>query len=94
MKDYQEAAPKMHYTGLISRSAQVALDTEGKTPDSWCQGTNQEGYERREWSEENKTLVPLIEKLQKRAHELLQHDWEEYKSKNDENVRIVFWFDN
>jgi len=94
LKDYQSASPKMHYTGLLSPQDLVAFDTEGKAPNSWCQGTNQVGFERREWSQENSTLTPLIDKLQKRVHELLQYDYQDYDTSNDEKVRIVFWFDN
>lgn len=93
LKDYQQTGAKLKRTGLLS-PAQLIEFSNGALPESWCQGTNQEGYERREWEEENNTLVPLIEKLQARAKELLQYDWEEYKVENDEKIRIVFWFDN
>ncbi len=93
LKDYQAIGAKLKRTGLLSPEQLLDFD-KGILPQSWCQGTNQPGYERREWEEENNTLVPLIKKLQQRAHELMQYDWEEYKIENDENVRIVFWFDN
>lgn len=93
LKDYQSKNPSLPRTGLISPKQLIEFD-KGILPNSWCQGTNQEGYERREWIEKNDTLVPLIEKLQKRAHELMQYDWQEYNIENDENIRIVFWFDN
>lgn len=94
LKDYQATNPVMHYTGLISPSELKAFDENGTHPQSWCQGTNQEGYERRSWTVENTSLIPLIEKLQKRGHELLKYDWQEWDVLDDENVRIVFWFDN
>lgn len=94
LKVYQATNPKMYYLGLLSPADLILFDTEGKLPRSWCQGTNQKGYERREWSEENAVLIPLIDKLQQRAHELMQYDWQEYDAANDEKVRIVFWFDN
>lgn len=94
LREYQNADPVMHYSGLISRKQQYALDSLGETPNEWCQGTNQEGYERRKWSEPNKSLIPLIEKLQRRALELLQYEWQEYNIENDTKIRIVFWFDN
>lgn len=94
LKEYQSKSPKITYSGLISSEQQKQLDDEGITPNSWCQGTNQEGFERREWSEENNTLVPLISKLEKRIKELIQYDWQDYNPENDEKIRIVFWFDN
>lgn len=94
LKDYGSNPPKMQYTGLLSPTDLVAFDADGKTPESWCQGTNIKGYERREWATENTSLAPLIEKIQKRAHELMQYDWQDYDTANDEKIRIVFWFDN
>ena len=94
LKAHQKNNPILYRTGLLSPASLVEFDNNGTLPESWCQGTNMEGYERREWNEENKVLVPLIEKLQQRAHELLQYDWQEYNVENDEKVRIVFWFDN
>lgn len=94
LKDYQATNPVMHYTGLISPSQLKAFDEHGTKPQSWCQGTNIEGYERRSWTEENTSLIPLIEKLQKRGHELLQYDWQDWNAENEDKVRIVFWFDN
>lgn len=94
LKDYQSGNPVLIQTGLISPSAVIKFDKEGILPDSWCQGTNQEGWERRTWSVPNEELIPLIELLHKRAKELMQYDWQDYDPKNDENIRIVFWFDN
>lgn len=94
LKDYQSTSPLIHYSGVISPEDVENLDKHGKTPQSWCQGTNMVGYERREWSEPNDVLVPLIEKLQARAKELFQYDWQVYNPENDDNIRIVFWFDN
>lgn len=94
IKDYQATQPTLPITGLLSPTDVIEFDKNGTHPQSWCQGTNQEGYERREWVEQNETLVPLIEAMQKRAKELMQYDWQEYDLKNDEKIRIVFWFDN
>lgn len=94
LKDYQAKSPDIPYTGLLSPNQLKAFDEKGVIPTSWCQGTNMDGYERREWSEKNETLPPLIEKLQKRAHQLMQYEWQDYDLANDEKVRIVFWFDN
>lgn len=94
LRDYQSKNPVMNYTGLLSPSDLVAFDTAGTLPQSWCQGTSQEGYERRAWSEDNKELIPLIDKMQERAKELMQYEWQEYDIANDEKIRIVFWFDN
>lgn len=95
IREYQKRSPVMYYTGLLSPEALKAFDEHGTLPQSWCQGTNQPGFERREWSEPNKLLIPLIAKLEQRAKDLLQSDWDDsYDQKNDDNIRIVFWFDN
>lgn len=94
MREYQKQKPVMHYTGLLAPIDLIAFDTTGKTPNSWCQRTNQQGHERREWSEENNSLVGLIDLLEKRAIELLQWKGQQYNIENDDKIRIVFWFDN
>lgn len=94
LKDYQSVNRKIKRTGLLSPVQLVEFDNNNILPESWCQGTNMEGYERREWEDTNNSLIPLIEKLQKRAHELMQYDWQPYDVTNDEKIRIVFWFDN
>lgn len=94
IKDYQDANPIIHYTGVISPQQALDFDINGTIPQSWCQGTNQEGWVRREWSEKNDVLIPLIEKMHARAKELMQYEWQDYDVKNDEKIRIVFFFDN
>lgn len=94
LKDHQKTNPILKHKGLVHPQFLKAFDESGTIPEWWCQGTSESNYEWREWETENTTLVPLIEKLQKRAHELLQYDWQDYKEENDEKVRIVFWFDN
>ena len=91
IKDYQSQKPIITYSGLLSPTQLKELDVDGKTPNSWCQGTSLEGYKRREWNEPNKSLLPLIEKMEKRLSELFKND---DSAKDDEKIRIVFWFDN
>lgn len=94
LKDYQAEQPVIKYTGLLSPEQLKEFDDNGTLPTSWCQGTNQEGYERRNWEMQNHTLIPLIDLMSKRIFDLIQYDWEDYSKENDENIRIVFWFDN
>lgn len=100
--DFHKQGHPLKRSGVISPEAQRQLDA-GILPDSWCQGTNQVGWERREWEEENNVLVPLIEKLKERADELNLIYGFYWNSGNVEsrklayeksaNIRIVFWFD-
>lgn len=93
IKEYDSKKEKLTMTGLLSLQQRIDLDN-GNLPEHWCQGTNQPNHERREWLVENYTLTALISKMEKRVHELLSRDWREYDAENDENIRIVFWFDN
>lgn len=93
LRSYDSKNHKITVTGLLNRQQRIDLEN-GILPDEWCQGTNQPDHERREWQYENETLKPLIVKLQQRAKEIFQYEWNEYDFKNDENIRIVFFFDN
>jgi hypothetical protein len=94
LRDYQNASPKLPLTGLLSPESLTALDRDGITPNEWCQGTNMVGWERRNWVEDNKTLIPLIKLMEDRVKSLMQYEWQDYDFGNDAMIRIVFWFDN
>lgn len=102
--DFQNEKHPLKHRGMISPEAQKQLDEHGILPDTWCQYTNAEGFEFREWEEDIDILEPLINDLKKRADELnMIYDWS-WDSKNEDtresaykaaaNIRIVFWFDN
>lgn len=97
---WNKAHKIVRYKGMISPDAQNRLDYQGILPDTWCQGTNEEGWEWRTWEDENNVLDDLIDGLKKRANELnLIYDWlwennyEEALEKS-KNIRLIFWFDN
>ena len=101
--DFHEAGHPLKRRGMLSPKQQKELD-DGILPEHWCQGTNQIGYEFREWEEENDILLPLINKLKERCDDLnMIYDfaWDSnnvdmrrsaYEKAKD--IRIVFWFDN
>ncbi len=93
LKEYQAKQPTLPRSGLINQSQIKDLEN-GIFPNSWCQGTNVQGYERREWVEENNTLVPLIALIEERLESLSYNVYHEEGTDKDENIRIVFWFDN
>lgn len=98
--DFHNKSLPLKHRGMISPQSQKELDEKGITPEMWCQCTNQEGWEFREWTEENNVLVPLIESLKERANEhsvIYGFLWErepEEAYKLSDKIRIVFWFDN
>lgn len=99
--DFHRRAAPLKRTGLLNPSQLNDFDNYGILPSSWCQGTNIEGYERRNWEEPNEVLVPLIDKLIDRADELgviygfqFTDDYGGTGYDLADNIRIVFWFDN
>lgn len=98
--DFHNKSLPLKRRGMISPQSQKDLDEKGITPEMWCQGTTQEGWEFREWTEGNNVLVPLIEALKERANEhsvIYSFLWEkepEKAYKLSDKIRIVFWFDN
>ncbi len=91
--DWQKSHQTTHYSGMISPKDQINLD-KGINPTIWCQWTNQEGWEKREWDEQYCVLDCLIEKIKQRMDDefwiFKDEDYDKYADK----FRIVFWFDN
>ena len=102
--DFQNEKHPLKRRGMISPNDQYKLDKYGIIPDCWCQGTNEAGFEFREWAEDIDILEPLIDELKKRADLLGMIYNCAWTSCNVEtrnsayrasaNIRIVFWFDN
>lgn len=102
--DFQKEKHPLKRRGMISPEAQKQLDECGILPDTWCQGTNQPGYEFREWEEDVDILAHIVNDLKKRADEfnmIYSFAWDSnnemtrisaYKAADD--IRIVFWFNN
>lgn len=98
--DFDKKNIPIKHRGMISPEAQKQLDLFGTLPKEWCQGTNIDGWEFREWEEHNHILKPLIEKIKERLDDLYviySFEWDrtpEEAYQRAENARIVFWFDN
>lgn len=98
---HKNKCPFTKHSGLISPEAQEKLDKYGIVPAMWCQGTNEVGWERREWIIPNSVLDRLIEAVKKRMCEefwiwdfLKPEEKEEKLWDNADDFRIIFWFDN
>jgi hypothetical protein len=94
LKEFQEKNPTITRSGLISPSQAKALDERGEFPNSWCQGTSDKTFVKREWTEPAEYLKPLITKMQDRMKEELWIWDDDYDKSLDKKIRIVFWFDN
>ena len=99
LKDYKATHNITKFRGMISQEQIKDLEN-GVKPNNWCQRTNMEGYEFREWTEEYCELDPIIEKIEQRICDecWIWYKTEEEKEKKlrkyENDVRIVFWFDN
>lgn len=82
--DYDWTQTTKH-RGFVSSAEAAKFRRTGEKPDSWCGWTNQKNYEQIEWEEPYSEsaghfLTDIIPELQKLG--------------SDEDVRMVFWFDN
>ena len=102
--DFQREKHPLKHRGMLSPTQQEQFDHYGILPDHWCQGTNQSGFEFREWEEDIDVLEPIIDGLKRLADQLnIIYSWG-WDSENTDiresayraaaNIRIVFWFDN
>ena len=96
--DFYNKNKTQKFRGMISKQQQLQLDM-GILPNYWCQGTNQEGFEFREW-EDDSELKSIIDPIKERViDEFYIYDkddrdlYEKIYEKAD-SIRIVFWFDN
>jgi hypothetical protein len=81
-------------SGYISKEYAVALDSEGILPESWCQGTNAEGYVYREWEKSFDVLDCIIKPLSERLKDLCWIWSDDKIYENSDRIRVIFWFDN
>ena len=81
-------------SGLISPEQAKDLDECGINPKTWCQGTSNKDYVRREWSEKYCPLNELIKRIEERKKEVFWIFDKQEHPEFDDKIRIVFWFDN
>lgn len=90
LKDYQSNNNTVKENGLLTK-VQVEELGQGILPNFWCRGSSDEdNMFWKEWTREVDVLGPLIKNMK----EILEEEFYTYKEENDEDIRIVFWFDN
>lgn len=85
IKKYNNKKPKIFNSGLVDEQGAKSIE-QGLSPEWYCQGSNNNSYVFREWIEYNNTLEPIIEQL-----EIIKYERSIF---SDNDIRIVFWFDN
>lgn len=96
LKDYVKTMPKIKQCGLVSKEEAKLLDDEVSTPTSWCKwASNEFNLVWREWEVDYNPLTKLIDAIDERKRdEFWIFNKENDKGERDEEIRIVFWFDN
>lgn len=96
LKDYVITMPKIKHCGLVSQKEAKLLDDGVSKPTSWCKVASPElNLVWREWEDEYNPLTKLIEAIDERKRdEFWIFRKEDDKGEKDEDIRIVFWFDN
>ena len=93
LKKFRQKNNIQKYSGLMTPENAKKVDS-GAMPSEWCQGTNQEHYEYREWEQEGSPLDDLIERLDKRMRDDFWIFDKDDHPESDKKIRIIFWFDN
>ena len=92
VRDFVKKDEPVLLSGLITKDQAEALESEGKTPDSWCQASSRNDLVFREWSEKLRPLEGLYKAMCERFAPYSKPD--EISEDKLDNFRIVFWFDN
>jgi hypothetical protein len=92
---FQDANKHVTLSGFISPEAAAELEN-GKTPETWCQGTTDKTWVHRQWTFEQDVMADLVSAIEKRADSKFWLSCRDGRVPPDkaENIRIVFWFDN
>jgi len=93
LKEFRNNNKITNYAGFMTPENAILVD-KGEMPKSWCQGTNVEGYVYKEWRYKDDIIGTLVDRLEKRIREEFYLYGDEETTKYDDEVRIVFWFDN
>ena len=82
LKEFYKQNKTIEISGMLSKKQQKELE-KGVLPDTYCQDTNMCGYETCFWEIENEEMREFIRTIEYSG-----------RSFSEENVRVVFYFDN
>lgn len=87
--DYQEKNKTIKYSGLVDKEGLEQIK-KGNMPEWSCGMSTRTDLTWMEWEHESDVLKNFIEKLENHFYESFYYD----KDVDQDNYRIVFWFDN
>ena len=86
------------HSGYVHKTAACNYINTGEKPDEWCQGVGgpmAKDYVWMEWEDKPTCFGELLASLQARKNEVFWLFSDKAKgTEHDEDIRIVFWFDN
>ena len=93
LKDFQENNKDVTYSGLVTLEAARNL-LDNIYPSSSCQGSSDKTLVHRTWTEPCEILKPIIDELDARMRDIFWIFDSARHIEKEEQIRIVFWFDN
>ena len=93
LRDFASKHKKVKRGGMVSPEQAQALDCNGVEPKSWCLMTSDKTALRRDWESDFTCCDELIAKMEERLREVFWL-YGEYDSEKENDIRIVFFFDN
>lgn len=96
LKEAKAQTPKVKRKGFVIKKEADKYREDGTQPTEWCQGVygpHAVNFEWLEWEDDNDEFDTLIDAMIERKMDIF---WQRDKSstEHDEDIRIVFWFDN
>jgi hypothetical protein len=92
LKEFEAKHIPIKFSGMMTAENARLVDI-GQMPNEWCRGTNNSAYVHRKWELHIDYLAELITLLEARKKEVF-NIYANDDTTRDNQIRIVFWFDN
>lgn len=98
LKEKIATVKKVNRKGFVRKDQAARFRETGEAPDFWCQGVSDnisDQYEWMEWQDEACCFNRLLAALEERKRDVFWiFDPKKDDGSRDNDIRIVFWFDN
>lgn len=98
LKEKISAVSKIQRKGMVHKDQVKRYNETGETPESWAQwvgGAFADRYEWLEWEDEVRCFDAILSAIEERKRDVFWiFDAEKDDGRFDQDIRIVFWFDN